>query len=141
MAPTSPSLSVSRPGPPPSPSRRCSCCYPCKIAEDGDEGACGEFDLEAVIAKRSCLGQFRDRGGAEGLLGRGAVAQCRFGSERAPRFVSDPAERNPNILDPVTVQLQCGGDRHQREGVARPITHFAISGGLCERQRRKLDRR
>ena len=42
--------------------------------------------------------------------------------------------------DDVAVELERGGDRDQRERVARAVAHLAVGGARRERQRRQLDR-
>ena len=101
----------------------------------------GELDLEPVVAERLGVGELR--------LGRGAECRPRLPGlplsaasalPRPPRLVRDAAEREPHVLDHAVLDLERGGDRDQREGVARPVAHLAVGGMRRERQRRQLDR-
>ena len=67
-----------------------------EFAQHRGNRAPGQFDLEGVERKRHGVRQFGIGRRKETDLVRGLADQRRFGLRRAPRFVRDTAEREPD---------------------------------------------
>src|SRR4051812_29981960 len=67
------------------------------------------------------------------------TTQRLLGAPRPPRLGSYPAQSEARADDRVAVELERGGDRDERERVARTVTHLAIRRALGRIGRRQLD--
>src|SRR5262249_6903137 len=66
-------------------------------------------------------------------------AQCRFCSGVAPGLMRHAAEREPGILDVVSVELEPGRDRDKRKSIGEPVADLKVGVVRCKALRRKLD--
>ena len=115
---------------------------PWQFAEHGDDRALGELDLERVVAQAAAASASSASAAARKLPRVAGPAAQRLLGRPAPATACARRRRARAARRAIvpSVELERGGDRDQREGVARPVAHLAIGRARRERQRRQLDR-
>ena len=98
--------------------------------------------LKALSRRTRAAGQFAPPRRARNTSSDGLLAaQSGFRLEARQGLCATPPSASRTSRDrAVGAELERGGDRDQREGVARPVAHLAIGRARGERQRRQLDR-
>src|SRR5207249_7238583 len=57
-----------------------------------------------------------------------------------PRLVGDATQHDARIANAAIAHIEPRGDRYEREGVARPVTHLEIVRMVCEARWWQVDR-
>src|SRR5262249_23736832 len=110
------------------------------LRERAYDAAPRELDLEGIVRVAASFPQQHIGGaGKRGAIGR-LTAQRRLRRLIAPGLMRNATQRQARFFDGPALELERGGDRHERKRIGEPVADFEIRVIGGKALRRKLDR-